>query len=220
MGAVLDVLTSAAATLAREANAVTDNPLVFIEDGDVISGGNFHAEPVAFAADQIAMALCEIGNISERRTSILVDPKMSELPAFLVKESGLNSGFMIAQVTAAALIAENRMVAHPCSVDTVPTSANQEDHVSMATHGARRLLDMAENTATVVGIELLAAAQGLEFHRPLTSSPALEQVFATVREAAAPYASDHYFAPDIARATDAVRAGRYRTFAADLLPSA
>ncbi|HYC74833.1 histidine ammonia-lyase [Brevundimonas sp.] len=220
MGAVLDVLRNAAATLAREANAVTDNPLVFIDEGDVISGGNFHAEPVAFAADQIAMALCEIGNISERRTSILVDPKMSDLPAFLVRESGLNSGFMIAQVTAAALVAENRMVAHPCSVDTVPTSANQEDHVSMATHGARRLLDMAENTATVVAIELLAAAQGIEFHRPLTSSPTLEQVFGIVREAAAAYGSDHYFAPDIARATDGVRAGRYRAFAGDLLPSA
>jgi histidine ammonia-lyase len=220
MGAVLDVLRSAAATLEREANAVTDNPLVFIEEGDVISGGNFHAEPVAFAADQIAMALCEIGNISERRTSILVDPKMSDLPAFLVRESGLNSGFMIAQVTAAALVAENRMVAHPCSIDTVPTSANQEDHVSMATHGARRLLDMAENTATVVAIELLAAAQGLEFHRPLTTSPDLERVFAIVREAAAAYGSDHYFAPDIARATDGVRAGRYRGFAGDLLPSA
>jgi histidine ammonia-lyase len=220
MGAALDVLRNAAATLEREANAVTDNPLVFIDDGDVISGGNFHAEPVAFAADQIAMVLCEIGNISERRTSILVDPKMSELPAFLVKESGLNSGFMIAQVTAAALVAENRMVAHPCSVDTVPTSANQEDHVSMATHGARRLLDMAENTATVVGIELLAAAQGIEFHRPLKSSTPLEQVWAVVREAAAAYGSDHYFAPDIARATDGVRAGRYRAFAEDLLPSA
>lgn len=219
MGAALDVLKSAAATLEREANAVTDNPLVFIDDGDVISGGNFHAEPVAFAADQIAMVLCEIGNISERRTSILVDPKMSELPAFLVKESGLNSGFMIAQVTAAALVAENRMVAHPCSVDTVPTSANQEDHVSMATHGARRLLDMAENTATVVGIELLAAAQGLEFHRPLTSSSALEQVWSIVRETAPAYGSDRYFAPDIARATDGVRAGRYRVFAEDLLPS-
>lgn len=220
MGAVLDVLRSAAATLAREANAVTDNPLVFIDEGDVISGGNFHAEPVAFAADMIAMALCEIGNISERRTSILVDPKMSDLPAFLVRESGLNSGFMIAQVTAAALVAENRMVAHPCSVDTVPTSANQEDHVSMATHGARRLLDMAENTATVVAIELLAAAQGIEFHRPLTTSPDLERVYGIVREAAAAYGSDHYFAPDIARATDGVRAGRYRGFAGDLLPSA
>ncbi len=208
MGAVLDVLRNAAATLELEANAVTDNPLVFIEE-----------EPVAFAADMIAMALCEIGNISERRTSILVDPKMSELPAFLVKESGLNSGFMIAQVTAAALVAENRMVAHPCSIDTVPTSANQEDHVSMATHGARRLLDMAENTAAVVGIELLAAAQGMEFHRPLTSSPDLEKVWAIVREAAAAYGSDHYFAPDIARATDGVRAGRYRVFVGDLLPS-
>ena len=219
MGAVLDVIRQSAATLEREANAVTDNPLVFFEDGDVISGGNFHAEPVAFAADQLAMALCEIGNISERRTSILVDPKMSDLPAFLVKESGLNSGFMIAQVTAAALVAENRMVAHPCSVDTVPTSANQEDHVSMATHGARRLLDMAENTATVIGIELLAAAQGIEFHRPLASSPDLEKVFAIVREAAAPYARDHYFAPDIARATAGVSAGRYRRFAEGLLPS-
>ena len=220
MGAALDVIASAAATLQREANAVTDNPLVFFEDGDVLSGGNFHAEPVAFAADQLAMVLCEIGNISERRTAILVDPKMSELPAFLVRESGLNSGFMIAQVTAAALVAENRMLAHPCSVDTVPTSANQEDHVSMATHGARRLLDMAENTATVVGIELLAAAQGIEFHRPLTTSPSLEAIFAIVREAAAAYGSDHYFAPDIARATDGVRTGRYRPYADALLPSA
>ena len=220
MGAILDVLTASAGMLAREANAVTDNPLVFFEDGDVLSGGNFHAEPVAFAADQIAMALCEIGNISERRTAILVDPKMSELPAFLVQESGLNSGFMIAQVTAAALVAENRMLAHPCVVDTVPTSANQEDHVSMATHGARRLLEMAENTATVVGIELLAAAQGIEFRRPLKSSPALEAVWSIVREAVAAYDSDHYFAPDIARATDGVRAGRYRQFAAELLPSA
>jgi len=219
MGAVLDVMRAAAVTLEREANAVTDNPLVFFEDGEVISGGNFHAEPVAFAADQLAMALCEIGNISERRTAILVDPKMSALPAFLVRESGLNSGFMIAQVTAAALVAENRMMSHPASVDTVPTSANQEDHVSMATHGARRLLDIAENTATVVGIELLAAAQGLEFHRPLTSSGPLEQAYAEVRQAAAPYAQDHYFAPDIARATDGVRAGRYRVFAGDILPS-
>ncbi len=219
MGATLDVLRNAAAMLEREANAVTDNPLVFIEDGDVISGGNFHAEPVAYAADQIAMALCEIGNISERRTSILVDPKMSELPAFLVKESGLNSGFMIAQVTAAALVAENRMVAHPCVIDTVPTSANQEDHVSMATHGARRLLDMADNTAAVVGIELLAAAQGIEFHRPLLSSPDLEAVYGHVRKAAAPYTEDHYFAPDIERATQGVREGRYRRFASGLLPS-
>lgn len=220
MGATLDIIRNAAATLEREANAVTDNPLVFLDDGDVISGGNFHAEPVAYAADQLAMVLCEIGNISERRTSILVDPKMSDLPAFLVRESGLNSGFMIAQVTAAALVAENRMLSHPCSVDTVPTSANQEDHVSMATHGARRLLDMAENTATVVGIELLAAAQGMDFHRPLTSSQPLEEAYGIVREAAQPYTQDHYFAPDIARATRTVQDGRYRPFTLSLMPSA
>ncbi|HYE43163.1 MAG TPA: histidine ammonia-lyase, partial [Caulobacteraceae bacterium] len=164
MGATLDVLRNAARTLQIEASGVTDNPLVFADTGEVLSGGNFHAEPVAYAADMIAMALCEIGNISERRTAILVDPKMSGLPAFLVKESGLNSGFMIAQVTAAALVAENRMLAHPAVVDTVPTSANQEDHVSMAAHGARRLELMARNAATVVGIELLSAAQGVEFH--------------------------------------------------------
>lgn len=220
MGAILDLMGSAAATLEREANAVTDNPLVFLEDGDVISGGNFHAEPVAFAADQLALALCEIGNMSERRLSILVDPKMSGLPAFLVKDSGLNSGFMIAQVTAAALVAENRMVSHPASVDTVPTSANQEDHVSMAAHGARRLLDMAANAATVVGVELLAGAQGLEFHRPLTTAPDLEQVFAIVREAAPAYAADRYFAPDLERITATVLAGKLRPFAGDLPPSA
>ena len=147
MGAVLDVMRAVAKTLEIEAHGVTDNPLVLSET-EIVSGGNFHAEPVAFAADQLAMALCEIGNISERRVAVLVDPKMSGLPAFLVKESGLNSGFMIAQVTAAALVAENRMLAHPASIDTVPTSANQEDHVSMATHGARRILDMAENAAS------------------------------------------------------------------------
>ena len=161
MGAGLDVLRSAARTLEIEASGVTDNPLVFPDTGEVLSGGNFHAEPVAFAADQIALVLAEIGNLSERRTAVLVDPKMSGLPAFLVKASGLNSGFMIAQVTAAALVSENKQLAHPASVDTVPTSANQEDHVSMACHGARRLLDMAENAAGVVAIELLAAAQGL-----------------------------------------------------------
>ncbi len=171
MGAVLDVMRQCARTLEVEAMGVTDNPLV-LDDGSVVSGGNFHAEPVAFVADQLAIIVCEIGNISERRTSVLVDPKMSGLPAFLVKESGLNSGFMIAQVTAAALVAENRMFAHPASIDTVPTSANQEDHVSMATHGARRLHDMAENAAAVVAIELLAATQGLDFRHPLKSSAA------------------------------------------------
>jgi histidine ammonia-lyase len=216
MGAILDQLRMAATTLLIEANAVTDNPLVFAEQGDVISGGNFHAEPVAFAADQIAMTLCEIGNLSERRTSILVDPKMSDLPAFLVRESGLNSGFMIAQVTAAALVAENRILAHPASVDTVPTSANQEDHVSMAAHGARRLLDMAANTAVVVGIELLAATQGVEFHRPLRSSRALEGVVGAVREIAAPYDADRYFAPDLTAAADLVESGRFLNFSPGL----
>lgn len=220
MGAALDVLAHAARTLEIEASGVTDNPLVFPETGEVLSGGNFHAEPVAFAADQIALVLCEIGNLSERRTAVLVDPKMSGLPAFLVAASGLNSGFMIAQVTAAALVAENRQMAHPAVVDTVPTSANQEDHVSMATQGARRLLEMAENAASVVGIELLAAAQGLEFHRPLTSSPDLEAAAAAVRTEVGHYDQDRYFAPDIEKATALVRAGRFRgAGVSDLLPS-
>jgi histidine ammonia-lyase len=219
MGAVLDVMRAAARTLEIESNGVTDNPLV-LDNGDVLSGGNFHAEPVAFAADQLALALCEIGNISERRSAILVDPKMSGLPAFLVQESGLNSGFMIAQVTAAALVAENRMLAHPASVDTVPTSANQEDHVSMATHGARRLLDMAENAAAVAAIELLAATQGLEFHRPLKTSPALEAAAHDVRARVGAYERDRYFAPDIAAITEYVRTGLLRQLIGDLLPSA
>ena len=220
MGAVLDVLRNSARTLEIEASGVTDNPLVFAEDDEVLSGGNFHAEPVGFAADQMAMAVCEIGNLSERRTSVLVDPKMSGLPAFLVRESGLNSGFMIAQVTAAALVAENRQLGHPAVIDTVPTSANQEDHVSMATHGARRLLDMAENAASVVAIELLAAAQGLDFHRPLKSSPLLEEAYDAVRTVVHGYERDHYFAPDIAAATALVREGRFRAAAGDLLPTA
>jgi histidine ammonia-lyase len=206
MGAVLDIMRAASRTLEIESSGVTDNPLV-LDNGEVISGGNFHAEPVAFAADTLALALCEIGNISERRTAILVDPKMSGLPAFLVKESGLNSGFMIAQVTAAALVAENRMLAHPASVDTVPTSANHEDHVSMAAHGARRLLDMAENAASVVAIELLAATQGLDFHRPLKSSKPLEQAAHDIRSLVGPYERDRYFAPDIAAITDYVQSG-------------
>jgi histidine ammonia-lyase len=219
MGATLDVLRGAAKTLEIEAAGVTDNPLVFADSGEVLSGGNFHAEPVSLAADQIALTLCEIGNISERRTAVLVDPKMSGLPAFLVRESGLNSGFMIAQVTAAALVSENKQLSHPASVDTVPTSANQEDHVSMATHGARRLTDMAENAAAVVAIELLAAAQGLDFHRPLKSSKALEDAHDAVRGAAPGYERDHYFAPEIAAATELVRSGRLRAIAGELLPS-
>jgi len=209
MGAVLDVIRHAARTLEIEASGVTDNPLV-LDDGSVVSGGNFHAEPVALAADQLAITLCEIGNISERRTAILVDPKMSGLPAFLVKESGLNSGFMIAQVTAAALVAENRMLSHPASVDTVPTSANQEDHVSMATHGARRLLDMSENAASVVAIELLAACQGLDFRRPLKSSAPLERAAQEIRALVRPYERDRYFAPDIEAITQYVRSGAFR----------
>jgi histidine ammonia-lyase len=219
MGAVLDLLRNAGRTLQIEANAVSDNPLVFPETGEVLSGGNFHAEPVAFAADTLALALCEIGNISERRTSILVDPKMSGLPAFLVRESGLNSGFMIAQVTAAALVSENKGLAHPASVDTVPTSANQEDHVSMACHGARRLLDMAANTANVVAIELLAAVQGLEFHRPMQSSNTLEGVAAEIRAEVPSYDQDRFFAPDIEAASRLVARGAYRGRVAGLLPS-
>jgi histidine ammonia-lyase len=216
MGAILDVMRFAAKTLEIEATGVTDNPLI-LDDGSVVSGGNFHAEPVALAADQMAIALCEIGNISERRTATLVDPNMSGLPAFLVKESGLNSGFMIAQVTAAALVAENRMLAHPASVDTVPTSANQEDHVSMATHGARRLLDMAENAASVVAIELLAAAQGLDFRRPLKSSAPLERAAREIRALVRPYERDRYFAPDIETITRHVRIGAYRALVSDIL---
>ncbi|MEE7561528.1 aromatic amino acid lyase, partial [Xanthomonas sp. Kuri4-2] len=163
MGAALDVMRQAACTLAAEANGVSDNPLVFSDTGEALSGGNFHAEPVAFAADMLALAVCEIGSISERRTAMLVDPALSGLPAFLTPRPGLNSGFMIPQVTAAALVSENKQRAYPASVDSIPTSANQEDHVSMAAHGARRLLAMAGNAAHVVGIELLAAAQGCDF---------------------------------------------------------
>lgn len=217
MGACLDVMRAAARTLVIEANATTDNPLIFGDD--VISGGNFHAEPVALAADQLALAIAEIGSISERRTAILVDPKMSGLPAFLVKESGLNSGFMIAQVTAAALVSENKQMAHPASIDSIPTSANQEDHVSMATHGARRLGPMAANAAGVIAIELLAAAQGVEFHRPLTSSAPVEAALGSIRQVAAHYDEDRYFAPDIAGARDLVERGEFLVFAAELLPS-
>ncbi len=172
MGACLDLIRNCSATLKIEANAVTDNPLLFTEAGEVLSGGNFHAEPVAFAADTLALAIAEIGSLSERRIAVLVDPKMSGLPPFLVNNSGLNSGFMIAQVTAAALVSENKTLAVPASVDSIPTSANQEDHVSMATHAARRLLVMVDNAAAVVGIELLAAAQGHRFSSPGKILPA------------------------------------------------
>ncbi len=207
MGAVLDLMRQAAGTLASEAVGVTDNPLILVDSGEALSGGNFHAEPVAFAADMLAMAICEIGSISERRTAMLVDPAQSGLPAFLTPRPGLNSGFMIPQVTAAALVSENKQRAYPASVDSIPTSANQEDHVSMAAHGARRLLAMAENAAQVVGIELLAAAQGCDFHRPLRCGETLEGVRALLRRRVPALEDDRYFAPDIAAAADLVRSG-------------
>lgn len=206
MGAVRDLLANAATTLSIEANAVTDNPLV-LGPGEIVSGGNFHAEPVAFAADMLAMGLCEIGNLSERRIALLVDPVMSGLPPFLARDAGLNSGFMIAQVTAAALASENKQKAYPASVDTIPTSANQEDHVSMATHGAYRLLDMAANAASIVGVELMAAAEAIEHHRPMKTSPRLEPVLALLRSKIAPLAEDRYLAPDLAAATEFVLSG-------------
>lgn len=209
MGACLDIIHNAARTLLIEANAVTDNPLIFTdgEQSAVISGGNFHAEPVAFAADTLALAIAEIGALSERRIALLIDATLSGLPPFLVREPGLNSGFMIAHVTAAALASENKSLAHPASVDSLPTSANQEDHVSMATFAARRLHEMAHNTATIVGIELLAAAQGIDFHRPLTSSPALEKVHRLLRAQVPVYGSDRFFAPDIEAAKQLVLDG-------------
>ncbi|AWK89399.1 histidine ammonia-lyase [Azospirillum thermophilum] len=218
MGACLDLLRKAADTLADEANGVSDNPLVFSDTGEVISGGNFHAEPVAFAADMIAMALCEVGSITERRLAMLIDPALSGLPAFLTPRPGLNSGFMIPQVTAAALVSENKQMAHPASVDSIPTSANQEDHVSMAAHGARRLLPMARNAAAVVGLELLAAAQACDFHRPLASSPALERVRERLRAVVPHLEDDRHFAPDIAAATALVTAGAVIRAAATELP--
>lgn len=219
MGAILDLIHNAAGVLLIEANAVTDNPLIFTDNGDVISGGNFHAEPVAFAADILAMAISEIASISERRLSVLIDPKMTDLPPFLVKKSGVNSGFMIAQVSAAALVSENKTMAHPSSVDSIPTSANQEDHVSMATYGARRLMDMCENSAAVVAIELLAAAQGIDFRAPLKTSTKLQRYHDLIRENVPHYTVDHYFAPDIDRATKLVIAGQFAGDVFDILPS-
>ena len=205
-GASLDLLRNAAATLKIEANAVTDNPVLFGEEG--LSGGNFHAQPVAFAADMIAIALCEVGSISERRTAVLVDPKMSGLPPFLVEDSGVNSGFMIAQVAAAALVSENRTLAFPASVDSIPTSAGQEDHVSMATHAARKAGMIARNAAGVIGIEMLAAAQGVDFHAPVQTSPALREIHEHIRQTAPVLARDRYLAPDIAWARAEVLSGR------------
>ncbi len=205
MGAALDLMSNAARTLEIEAGAVSDNPLLFGEEA--LSGGNFHAEPVAFAADILALALCEIGSIAERRVAVLIDPKMSGLPPFLVEESGVNSGFMIAQVTAAALVSENKSLAFPASVDTIPTSAGQEDHVSMATHGALKSRRIAHNAAGVIAVELLAAAQGVDFHAPLNTSPALQPVHAAIRERVAFLAGDRYMATDLEWAKAAVLDG-------------
>ena len=207
VGACLDSLRHAARVLLCEANAVTDNPLVFFQDGTMISGGNFHAEPVALVADAMAVAIAEIGAIAERRIAMLIDASVSRLPPFLTADAGLNSGFMIAHVTAASLASENKSLAHPASVDSLPTSANQEDHVSMATFAARRLQPMIRNTAHILGIELLASGQGIDFLRPLASSPALEQAHALLRAQCPSVERDRYLAPDIERATALVTDG-------------
>ena len=212
MGACLDHIRFAADIFLREANAVTDNPLVFPATDEVKSGGNFHAEPIAMASDTLALAIAEIGGMSERRIAMLIDHKISGLPPFLVKNAGVNSGFMIAHVTAAALASENKSLAHPACVDSLPTSANQEDHVSMATFAARRLGDMAFNTATIVGVELLAAAQGIEFHAPLKTAPSLQPAMKAIRSRVGHYAKDHYFAPDIRIATKMVEEGDFLRF--------
>lgn len=218
MGAVLDLLRQAASTLEIEANCVSDNPLIFPDADEALSGGNFHAEPVAFAADMIALAICEIGSIAERRIAMLVDPALSGLPAFLTPRPGLNSGFMIPQVTAAAMVSENKQRAYPASVDSIPTSANQEDHVSMAAHGARRLLDMAANAVTVIGIELLAAGQGCDFQSGLTSSGALEQVRRRLRTVVPMLDHDRHFHPDMEAAAALVREGAVVAAAGIALP--
>jgi histidine ammonia-lyase len=220
MGACLDLLNHAATFLETEANGVSDNPLIFPgRDGapdDSLSGGNFHAEPVAFAADMIALAICEIGSLAERRIAMLVDPALSGLPAFLTPKPGLNSGFMIPQVTAAALVSENKQRAYPASVDSIPTSANQEDHVSMAAHGARRLAPMAENAMAVIAIEWLCATQGCDFHAPLQTSRALQQAVNLLRAHVPTLGDDRHMQPDMQAAIDMVRSGALLAAAADV----
>jgi histidine ammonia-lyase len=207
MGAALDLLENAARTLAIEAAAVTDNPILFPDTDEAISGGNFHAQPVAFAADIIAMALCEVGSLSERRTAVLVDPKMSGLPAFLTQDSGVNSGLMIPQVTAAALVSENKSLAFPASVDSIPTSAGQEDHVSMAPIAARKASQVARNAAGVIAVELMAAAGGIDYQAPLQTSERLQGVHARVRELSPHFAADRYWADEMSALQAAVLAG-------------
>jgi histidine ammonia-lyase len=219
-GACLDLLRMAARTLETEANAVTDNPLV-LADGSVVSGGNFHAEPVAFAADQIALCVCEIGAIAQRRVALLVDPKLSYgLPPFLARNAGLNSGLMIAEVTSAALMSENKQMAHPASVDSTPTSADQEDHVSMACHGARRLLQMTDNLFGIVGIEAITAAQGIDFRAPLKTGTELLKAHAAIRAAVPALDADRYMAGDLAAAGELVKSGALNaSVSAGILPS-
>jgi len=212
MGACLDQMRHVASTLLIEANSVSDNPLVFADAGEILSGGNFHAEPVAFAADNLALAIAEIGALSERRVALLMDTNLSGLPPFLVNDGGVNSGFMIAQVTAAALASENKALAHPRSVDSLPTSANQEDHVSMATGAALRLSPMAGHTSAIVAIELIAAAQGVDMRKPLTTSPRLQRALAMVRESVAYWDRDRAFAPDLAAMRERVENGAFETF--------
>jgi histidine ammonia-lyase len=212
MGACLDLLNQAAHTLLIEANAVSDNPLVFAEDGAVLSGGNFHAEPVAFAADQLAMAIAEAGSLSERRIAALIDSSISLLPPFLIRNPGLNSGFMVPQCTAAALMSENKQMAHPASVDSAPTSANQEDHVSMAAHGARRLTQMNANLARIIAIELMAAAEGIDFRRPLRSSAPLEEAHALLRTRTTSREEDREFGSDIEAVAALVEDGAFTRF--------
>jgi histidine ammonia-lyase len=219
IGACLDVLRHVCKVLETEANAVTDNPLIFTDSKAVLSGGNFHAEPVAMAADYLALAIAEIGALSERRIALLVDENLSGLPAFLVDEGGLNSGFMMVQVTAAALASENKGLAHPASVDSIPTSANQEDHVSMATYAARRLHRMLENSGEIVAIELLAAAQGIEFHRPKKTSPSLEQAHAAIRSVSPTYTEDRSLSRDVTRVANMIDRGEFCPQAQSVLPS-
>ena len=208
-GACVDLLHCAGQTLEVEANAATDNPLVFPDAGAILSGGNFHAEPVAFAADQIALALAEIGAISQRRIAVMVDPALShDLPPFLTPKPGLNSGYMIAEVTTAALMSENKHLANPCSTDSTPTSANQEDHVSMAAHGARRLTRMADNLGRILAVELLCAAQGVEFRAPLVTSAPLRSAIAHLRETVPALTDDRYLSSDMERTAAQIETGK------------
>jgi len=218
-GAAMDVLRMAAVTLQIEANAATDNPLVLVGADMIVSGGNFHAEPVGFAADMIALALAEIGAIAQRRVALMVDPTLScDLPPFLTPDPGLNSGFMIAEVTTAALMSENKHLANPCVTDSTPTSANQEDHVSMAAHGARRLGPMVANLEHILGVELLCAAQGVEFRAPLVTSAPLVRVLARLRAEVPRLTEDRYLAPDLAVAARLIASGAIVAAAGVALP--